>query len=543
MSGAAPSVSLLVERWRQTRDPRLVPLIVALGEKQSDDQTAPVAHLKPTALGRALLDQVRAANAERLHSLLPLVDRFVRTARGSWPVVELLAEVPADPRLALLGVALLEGFAELPHTSSKLWRRLVDVVEHHGDSSVALALRVLSLPDTLDPAMRARVSNVTRALAARRGEAALSNDEFERWRAEVAQAPVDAAPAPVADPPTSRDGDALLATVWREPQNDEARLVYADWLGSRSDPRGEFIMLQYQRANGALTTAGAKRERALLKQHFRAWFGALAPVLLTNDRRPSGTAPADSLSVPLPQYDRCVFSKGFLTEVSSFDVPRHRASLLDAPKWATVRRIRFATDVSAAMKCLTHVDGCWASLLGRLSVVPLPLEQLGVVVARDTDTSFDWPAHSVRARRVHVTLSWHERVVWPWVEALLRADPILGSLRFDRSALVDLVEGWRWPLLDGAPAGFSEFDCEVADQERFALRRVDGAWNEATLTLARVPVKDGGDWRELLSVFDKAHRLRQVTVVLDAKANRRRLEGFVNWLQGAAGAPASVKPF
>ena len=38
----------------------------------------------------------------------------------------------------------------------------------------------------------------------------------------------------------------LLAALQREPDDDEARLVYADWLEERADPRGEYLRLEVE---------------------------------------------------------------------------------------------------------------------------------------------------------------------------------------------------------------------------------------------------------------------------------------------------------
>src|SRR4051794_36091905 len=42
--------------------------------------------------------------------------------------------------------------------------------------------------------------------------------------------------------------DAFLAAILAEPDNDAPRLIYADWLDERGDPRGEFIRVQCQLA-------------------------------------------------------------------------------------------------------------------------------------------------------------------------------------------------------------------------------------------------------------------------------------------------------
>lgn len=40
------------------------------------------------------------------------------------------------------------------------------------------------------------------------------------------------------------DADRFLAAICAEPERDDIRLVFADWLEERGDPRGEFIRLQ-----------------------------------------------------------------------------------------------------------------------------------------------------------------------------------------------------------------------------------------------------------------------------------------------------------
>ena len=56
----------------------------------------------------------------------------------------------------------------------------------------------------------------------------------------------------------------LLAEIYAAPDDDAPRLVYADWLQERGDPRGEFIALQLERARGKARSGGRQREDALL---------------------------------------------------------------------------------------------------------------------------------------------------------------------------------------------------------------------------------------------------------------------------------------
>lgn len=70
----------------------------------------------------------------------------------------------------------------------------------------------------------------------------------------------------------------MLEAIWAAPADDEPRLVYADWLLERGDPRGELIQVQIAiaRAVGSAAVnerALRARERQLLEAHQEAWLG------------------------------------------------------------------------------------------------------------------------------------------------------------------------------------------------------------------------------------------------------------------------------
>jgi uncharacterized protein (TIGR02996 family) len=71
------------------------------------------------------------------------------------------------------------------------------------------------------------------------------------------------------------DDAPFLQAVLADPDDDGCRLVYADWLEERGDPRGELIRVQVELAR--LPAADARRpelqdrERRLLAQHQAAW--------------------------------------------------------------------------------------------------------------------------------------------------------------------------------------------------------------------------------------------------------------------------------
>src|SRR5262245_47228166 len=85
----------------------------------------------------------------------------------------------------------------------------------------------------------------------------------------------------------SASAASLEAAVAASPDDDAPRLVYADWLSARGDPRGEFIRVQCALAE---TKRPAKernelrqREAALLRKHAADWLGGLAGHLLHRD--------------------------------------------------------------------------------------------------------------------------------------------------------------------------------------------------------------------------------------------------------------------
>ena len=82
---------------------------------------------------------------------------------------------------------------------------------------------------------------------------------------------------------SSREARGFLAAICSNPEDDTARLVFADWLDEQGNaPRAEFIRVQVERA--ALPEWDARRvrllmrERALLAQHEAAWRAELPAV-------------------------------------------------------------------------------------------------------------------------------------------------------------------------------------------------------------------------------------------------------------------------
>ncbi len=172
-----------------------------------------------------------------------------------------------DPRLTHVLHELLVTLPWAGRRSVATWRPVFELVAAHGDP------RTRELATTLP--QHWKVGDLQKWLTNRLGETVAAIAEVPTHR------DADALRTLTARPPTKRAGAPaneaeLLAAIYAQPDDDAPRLVYADWLQERGDPRGEFIALQLQPDKDA---AMAKRERALLKPNAKRWLGPLAGAL------------------------------------------------------------------------------------------------------------------------------------------------------------------------------------------------------------------------------------------------------------------------
>ncbi len=135
-------------------------------------------------------------------------------------------------------------------------------------------------------------------------------------------APRSRSKAPPRSPSTN--DEALLQAVYDDPDDDAPRLVYADALLERGDPRGELITLQCRLARTPDREL-KQREKELLDTHGKRWLGALAPVVKPGYR----------------------FERGFLAEcrIENRRLDRVR-KVAGLPSWATVRSIEGSATIA-----------------------------------------------------------------------------------------------------------------------------------------------------------------------------------------------------
>lgn len=190
------------------------------------------------------------------------------------------------------------------------------------------------------------------------------------------------AATPATNLPLDASGQRLLTTVLQNLDDFEARLVFADYLSERGDPRGEFIELQCalnrplvgahtskRRAFDGDVNDLQKREQALLKRYEKAWLSPFRPFIRTwrwargfvdqvvaDSTKFLDGVPAIFATTPLVEVQLTALKKGMLhtlaaqsttARLTSFDVSHQKLdaaalAALDADTWRGVRTLRLA---------------------------------------------------------------------------------------------------------------------------------------------------------------------------------------------------------
>lgn len=129
--------------------------------------------------------------------------------------------------------------------------------------------------------------------------------------------------------------DAFLRAITENPDDDTPRLIYADWLEERGDPRGEFIRIQiavaHERYCAARRLPLEARERELLEHHQDTWLGTLRPMLTRWSFRRGFL---DTVAVPASVYlqhtaiPRPATVRRFEVDLTGFEIPLSVLELL-----------------------------------------------------------------------------------------------------------------------------------------------------------------------------------------------------------------------
>ena len=277
------ALTALAEAWANRRSPALAELVELIDARQAE---------RPFA-------EVIATKADTTRKRLAAAD-------------------PDDPRLA----SLLLDFLEHPKflTDRALWDLVLDRIEQAADP------RFLAIVEAAAATLHGRLSPAaTRDHVVRRVRA-LSTKLAQPKPPSAADAALEAAIAQrLGGARAKRDAeDEILREIYNDPLADAPRLVYADLLTERGDPRGELITLQFARRAGGLDESQKARERWLLKRHMKEWLGGLAPAISNTQ-----------------SYSATTFERGFVAIADIYMSAEKQLPLTwREPGWATVEELR-----------------------------------------------------------------------------------------------------------------------------------------------------------------------------------------------------------
>jgi uncharacterized protein (TIGR02996 family) len=297
----------LVEAWRAAPCPELAAVVLRVSARLPVNAT-PLRGRSADA-HRAWISRARRPALDDIPILLDTL-ATVRSEEAT-NRMEIVVKWPADPRIDAALLALLERLPFQAQTTRPFWRHVFARLRKTRDRGVIAELeqRLDAIPNNTPPTTAQWFCGQLRdVLDDLRALPVVKPPELAAI--EHALAALDGARRDVAAD--------VLAAVYAQPDDDAPRLVYADALQERGDPRGELIALQIRLAIEAGEPAMRVRERELLREHGDAWLGALAPIVL-------------------PPF---AFERGFLAMVT-IDGRKHELveRLAQDPCWATIRRV------------------------------------------------------------------------------------------------------------------------------------------------------------------------------------------------------------
>ncbi len=228
-----------------------------------------------------------------------------------------------DPRLTHVFAQLLRALPWSGKRSRAVWRQIFALLGKHGDARFIPIAAQLPATWKVGQSLQVWLTNqlvtATSALAPGRADPELA--------ALIAELQV-AAPPPAQTPQTA---NALLAAIYRDPDDDAPRQVYADWLQDRGDVRGELIALQL----GGI--GDRTREHALIKEHKKSWLGPLANIL----------------------RGEVEFRRGFpASAIVTFRNQREVEQYGSLVEWATIDELEFGSAI------VRHDQRAWSKYVG-----------------------------------------------------------------------------------------------------------------------------------------------------------------------------------
>ena len=143
------------------------------------------------------------------------------------------------------------------------------------------------------------------------------------------------------------DHDSFLEEIFKHPDDDAPRLVYADWLVEQGDPRGEFIHLQIQRESLEKGSRDIqklrKRELAILREYETEWAGTV-PSLVSRYSFLGGFVSYIRTTAPnFLKHRRAILSQAPVHFVEFIRGPRHLRAVSKCQDVSRLRSLKFPT--------------------------------------------------------------------------------------------------------------------------------------------------------------------------------------------------------
>ncbi|MEZ4320897.1 MAG: TIGR02996 domain-containing protein [Myxococcota bacterium] len=422
----AVALDLLVHTWGTWRDPDLADAIEALDALLGDP--APLTAPTPKKLHALWMERGEHPRPSEVGGLLATADNGSSSEREAR--LELMLHWAPDPRVPQHLERVFTDYAI--GARRRFWAAVQDNLVHHADprrrADFDRREARYAEPGPLNRYMEVR-KHIRRTSAAFHEAVAaarpLSGPERAGFDAYMDAFRAYARGAEQAEGDRQAQEAALVEAILAAPDEDGPRLVYADWLAEQGDPRGEFITLDVQLAQGRKVQG--KRDKAL-KQHQTLIYGPLKS-------RPGRGR---------PDIDRgLVVNAGFdARKLAGLSQVEHDAALRDH-RWAFVTDL-YADGSEAAvlyrvapLRSLVRVrlglDGV-AGLVGRSE--PLPIRELDVGGSSPPDDAWE-PFDRIHLvapelETMHV-LTWARgggRVVPP---ASFFASPVMASVQWLQS--------------------------------------------------------------------------------------------------------------
>ena len=404
-----------------------------------------------------LVSAWRIAPQERLARLVELVDErrghadhVAARAIGDGPGTRAsaaLAKLPPDPRIAPV---LLDLLAQPPWRSNPtlpFWRACCDTLVASRDPRVLARLEEVAAgyPRTIPTTVGMKVAGYLHKGIARLQHAIATVAPLEPVALELC-AQLEARLGFAAAKVTAGTfiTDELLAAVLAAPDDDGPRLVLADHLAQRGDPRGELINLQLAREAGRSDPSTRARELELVAEGKERWLGRIAVAVVGA---------------------HVVFRRGFLAYAH---IPRTRSVLpmvVGEAAWNTIEllSVQWSAVIGSSRPALrTIIDGA-RGLRGVLGVPAAFLatladrarleriEDVAIDTRAERDIVIDWLATARAPRRLGIAAAKANRAQLEMAAPeLAHVEPIVrapGFARLDTFVILGPGQLARWLAL------------------------------------------------------------------------------------------------